>query len=831
MQNDLLEARRCLDAGNLPQAELFYRKVLDREPQNVPALHELGIVALQTGRPEVAADYLRQAVTLDDRNANAYNHLGVALAGAQKMDEAVECLTRAVAIDSKSPDTHYNLAKVFASAKRLDEAVASYQTALQINPNNPEAQFNLGNTLRDLGRLDDAAAGYRAAIRLRPNYVKAMNNLGNVLRDQGKLYEAEVQHREAVRIKPDYAEGFHNLGVSLAAQRKFDEAVNCFQTALRIKPGFLQSRNSLAKALTEQGKLDEAVALMQSATTAEKESVDAYLKLSEKLRIEGRIDEAIAYAQKAIDANSQLAVAHHNMGLALLAKNQPEKAIESYRKALVIRPDFAEVHNNLAVALHTQGRFDEALERIDRTLRIKPQLTIAHLNRAISWLRIGDFQRGLPEFEWRRMMEQRNKRKFDAPLWDGSSLPEGTILLHDEQGLGDTMQAVRYAPLVKQRCGRVIVQCQKVLAPLLSRCPGIDQLIAKGEKLPSHDAQIPLMSLPLAFDTTVATIPNRVPYIFPDESLAEKWRQRLAAYPGFRVGIAWQGNKKYAGDPYRSIPLRHFEPLARIPNVRLFSLQKGDGVEQMAQMPADFSLVDFGAELDAAAPFADTAAVMQNLDLIITSDTAIPHLAGSMGRPVWVALNFASDWRWLDGREDSPWYPTMRLFRQPRLADWDALFAHIATELQAAVDGDETKLIPLRQDVQGPFQVPVSAGELLDKIAILEIKSERIADENKLSHVRRELQELQGAFGQSVSAPAELQALRSELKAINERLWDVENDIRHCESQADFGPRFVDLARSVYFNNDRRVAIKRKIDQLLGSALIEQKEYVSRGPA
>jgi tetratricopeptide (TPR) repeat protein len=826
MQNDLIEARRCLDMGDMRRAEQLYRRVLENEPNNTTALHELGVAALQTGRPEMAADYLRQAVALDGGNAKALNHLGVALASLERSEEAVECLKKAVQMDPRMPDAHYNLAKVLGSAKRFEEAVFTYQASLQLQPGNPEAQFNLGNTLRDLGRLDDATASYRAAIRLRPSYFKAMNNLGNVLRDQNKLYEAEAQHREALRVKPDYAEGFHNLGVTLAAQKRHDEAINCFHNALQIKPDFTQSRNSLSKSLVEQGKIDEAMALVQSSAPAEKECAEAYLKLSDKLRSEGRLDEAISYAQKALETNSHLATAHHNLGLALFAKNQPEEAIECYHRALENKPDFAEVHNNLAVALHTIGKFDEALQRVERTLRIKPQLAIAHLNRAISWLRMGDFERGLPEFEWRRLVEDRHARKFDAPLWDGSPLPEGTILLHDEQGLGDTMQAIRYAPLVKERCRAVAVQCQKVLLPLLKRCPGIDQLIPKGEKLPPHDAHIPLMTLPLALSTTPSNIPAPVPYIFPGEKLVEAWQDRLAAYPGFRVGIAWQGNKKYAGDPCRSMPLWHFSSLARIPNVRLFSLQKGTGTEQISQMPENFSLVDFGDDLDAASgPFMDTAAIMRHLDLVITSDTAIPHLAGAMGQPVWVALNYSSDWRWLDGREDSPWYPTMRLFRQPRYGDWQQVFSHIANELQAVVAGEKSKLAPARKRLHIPLQSPISAGELLDKITILEIKSEKITDSDKLSHVNGELRQLQAICDRSVPSSVELTRLVSELKEINGRLWDIENQIRFREAQGDFGRPFIDLARSVYANNDQRTAVKRKINELLGSLIVEEKDY------
>jgi len=323
-----------------------------------------------------------------------------------------------------------------------------------------------------------------------------------------------------------------------------------------------------------------------------------------------------------------------------------------------------------------------------------------------------------------------------------------------------------------------------------------------------------------------------VPYIFADEKLVETWRQRLAEHTGFRLGIAWQGNKKYAGDAWRSVPLRQFAPLARVPGVRLLSLQRGPGSEQISELPEDFGPgpIDFGPQFDTdAGPFMDTAAVMQHLDLVITSDTAIPHLAGAMGRPVWVALGCAADWSWLDQREDSLWYPTMRLFRQSRLNDWGELFDRIAAELQAVVAGDTSKLAPPRQTAPTPIRAPVSPGELLDKITILEIKSQRISEPAKLENVRRELQQLRAACDQSIRPSGELTALLAELRGVNERLWEIEDAIRACDCQGDFGTRFIELARAVYTTNAQRSGVKRKIDVLLGSALIEEKQYAPLG--
>ncbi len=302
-----------------------------------------------------------------------------------------------------------------------------------------------------------------------------------------------------------------------------------------------------------------------------------------------------------------------------------------------------------------------------------------------------DPNQGWHEFEWRRLCENYRIAPLPAPLWDGSAAPQRSVLLHSEQGLGDTLQFIRYAPLVKERCGSVIVQCQPGLAPLLSRSPGVDRLIVRGESLPQYHVQAPMLSLPGILGTRLETIPADVPYLFADDALVEAWRQRLVSFQGCKVGIGWQGNPKYVTDNLRSIPLRHFAPLARVPGVRLFSLQKGPGSEQAAAVRADWPIVEFGPDFDSRrGTFMDTAAVMRNMDLVITSDTALAHLAGGLGVPVWVPLGTACDWRWLDAGEDCPWYPTMRLFRQSRLGDWAGVFAAIAGELARLVRGERT---------------------------------------------------------------------------------------------------------------------------------------------
>jgi hypothetical protein len=432
-----------------------------------------------------------------------------------------------------------------------------------------------------------------------------------------------------------------------------------------------------------------------------------------------------------------------------------------------------------------QGRLEESIASYDHALRLQPNSASAHWNRALALLLAGDYERGWPKYEWRWKRKAAKPRPFRQPQWDGSPLEGRTILLWCEQGLGDAIQFVRFAQTVKQNGGRVILECPGILLRLFASVPGVDELVAEGTALSTFDVQAPFMSLPAILGTTLATIPADVPYLTADPELVARWRSRLESLPGFKIGIAWQGNAHHKWDRHRSIPLAKFAPLAEVPGVRLISLQKGPGTDQLKSFTKHYPVTDFGDELDASGAFTDTAALIRSLDLVITTDTALAHLAGALGAPVWLALSTVVDWRWLLDREDTPWYPTMRLFRQRTLGDWDFDFERMAVQLR--------RLVQQRQHT-GAVTVPVSPGELIDKITILRIKEERIADITKRSHVQTELGLLEDVRQRSIRPSAEFSRLEAELRTVNETLWQVEADLRRCERDQDFGPRFVEQA-------------------------------------
>src|SRR5262245_45065940 len=736
-------ARAHFQAGRLQEAEAGCRQVLEQDPGHADALHLLGVLAHRSGRNDVAAELIARAVVLNPDN----------------------------------PEFHYNLGVAQQVAGRFDQAAASYRLALRLQPDRAEAHNNLGYALLPLGRLDDAVACFEQALSLRPDFPEALGNRGEALLRLGQLPGAADSLRLALRLRPDFPEAHNHLGVVLREQGQLDEAEACFHQVLRLRPNFAGAHNNLGRLCEDHGRLEEAAARYRLALCYQPHDAAIHCNLANVLINQGKPDEAFPVYRQALRLQPHEAVFHSNLAHTLTLLGRPDEAEVSCRQALRLRPDFSDAHHNLAITLAAQGRFDEALAANAEALRLQPESPGARNCRALWWLQRGDFERGWPEYEWRWKIRGVSRRSFRQPDWDGSPLDGRTILVHAEQALGDTLQFIRYAPLVRQRGGTVIVECQAPLLPLLRSCPGIDRLVAHKEALPDFDVQVPLLSLPGVFQTTLVTVPADVPYLFADPARVERWRRELGG-EGFKVGIAWQGSLSFPGDRLRSIPLAHFAPLAGVEGVRLFSLQKGPGREQIRSTARVFAsagrlaLTDLGERLDEQGAFLDTAAVMKTLDLVITSDTAIAHLAGALGVPVWVALSIGPDWRWLLDREDCPWYPTMRLFRQRRQGDWDVVFERMAAELRSASGG--SCVTPVGQ---AAVAVPVAAGELIDKITILEIKEERVTDPLKLRNIREELAALREARNKWLPASPELAELTARLREVNETLWQIEDEI------------------------------------------------------
>jgi tetratricopeptide (TPR) repeat protein len=743
---------------------------------------QVGYQHHQAGNIAQAEECYRQVLAVDPGNADVWALIGAACIGLGRLAEAEPHLRRALAINPNHSGAHDNLGIVLAKQDRQAEAEASFRDALRLNPANAETHMNLGNVLTALKRLPEAEACYRRAVNLRPDFALAYFHLANTLNDQHRIEEAIAWYRHALRLKTDH-KVLNNLGTALMEQGKLDEAIDCFRKALGLRPDYGRAYSNLGNAYREQGKLAEAVAACERAIHLEPDSAEAQNTLGAVLFHQGKVDDAIARFQPAVQLKPGFANAYHNLGAAVMELGKAEEALENFRQAVQHEPDYASAHMALGMV----------------------------------YLTLGELEKGWAEYEWRWKTKDFVVRDFSEPRWDGSRLEGKTILLYAEQGLGDTIQFIRYAVLVKRLGGNVLLECQPPLLRLLARTPGIGQLVAAGSTLPPFDVHAPLLSLPFLLGTSADNVPADVPYVFADPSLEQHWREELSKITGFKVGINWQGNPDHKKDRQRSFPLAGLAPLARIAGVKLISLQKAAGINQLSRVGRELGVIDLGSRLDeAAGPFMDTAAIMKNLDLVVTSDTATAHLAGALGVPVWVALPFAADWRWQTGRSDSPWYPTMRLFRQPRPGDWDGVFAAMGEALrQESAKGKRARTI----------KVETAPGELIDKITILDIKKERLREPDKLRNVLRELDALVVARDSAISGSDALTRLTAELKKVNEALWDIEDAIRRCERDQDFGPRFIELARSVYRNNDERAVLKRQINELLGARFLEEKSY------
>lgn len=575
-------------------------------------------------------------------------------------------------------------------SNRLHEAAALYRRILEVDPQQPDARHLLGVVVRRQGDSAAAAGLIRGGIAASPMMVAAYINLGNAYGDLGRRDAAVASFERARLLQPANLEAVKGLAGALRGAGRPAEAAERFREAIALRRDDADSHNGLGNALCDCERTGEAAAAYRRALALNPASVDALCNLGVALRRQEALEAAAGMPRRALALAPENASAWTNLGTALLDLGRNAASERALRSALALEPGNAGHLNNLSIALRAQGRLADSIPPTRRGLALTPDLPDLHRNLGMVLLTLGRFAEGWPEYEWRWNCRDAPVRPaFRKPAWNGGSLEGRTLLVYNEQGLGDTLQFARYAPLARRRGGRVILTCQPPLLRLLRTLQGVDEIIPAGPLSESRfDTHAPLLGLPGLLGTTLDTVPADVPYLSPEPDLVERHRGRLPppAAGGLRIGINWQGNPKPGVDLGRSFPLSHFVPLARIPGIQLVSLQKNHGVEQLADLPPDVRVTTLGDDFDGGADaFIDTAAVMASLDLIITSDTAMAHLAGALGRPVWVALKHVPEWRFLLHREDSPWYPTMRLFRQDRPDDWSGVFAKIAAALELLV--------------------------------------------------------------------------------------------------------------------------------------------------
>jgi len=562
---------------------------------------------------------------------------------AGRIAAAADAYQQILARDPNHVDALHLLGVAKARMGQQEAAVQLIERAIALHPTVPEFHRNLANALGELNRFDKAIPSLLTALRLRPDYVAAMNSLGIALIETGKLDEAIGVFQQLLRIQPNFAEAYYHRANALTKLGRLSDAADSYRQAIRHSPAFAEAHNGLAIILAEQR----------------------------------RTDEALAEFHQAITLKPSLTSAHCNLGNLLVTLGRIEEGIASICRSEQLDPRSPTVYCALGVAFKDQGRLDDAVEACRTAIRIDPQCARAHSNLGMILLLRGDFEAGWRENEWRWKLKDfgPSRRDIQQPRWDGSPLNGRRILLYAEQGFGDTIQFMRYIPMVIARGGHVIFQCHAELSRLLQ---GLEhcEIVTNGQPLPEFHVECPLMSLPCVFNTHLESIPPATSLLKLDQNLAYTWEKKLPGKPGaLRVGLAWAGNPAHNRDSLRSLTLNQLSPLTARADATFFSLQKN---AMPATPPAGMDFVDLTAGLR---DFADTAALISHLDLMICVDTAVAHLAGTMGKPVWLLLPFNPDWRWMLGRQDSPWYPTMRLFRQPSRGDWKSVIERAANEL------------------------------------------------------------------------------------------------------------------------------------------------------
>ncbi len=716
-------------AGRIEPAQILYAQILALAPRHAEVLRLHALTLAAQNKLPAAIAQLRAALAAQRHFPEAHYTLGNLLLAQHQPAAAIDAYHAALRQNPKLAEAHLNLGNAHSALRQWEPAASAYRAALRLRSAYPEAHNNLANALRHLGRPADSLAAARRALSLNPHYADAHNTAGLAHAALGQHAEARAAYETALRHAPHFPEALCNLGQLLEAQKQPEPAAQHFLAALQQNPAYPEALLGLGTALLSLGRLDEARAAYERALALRPNYAEAHANLGNVFQKQRQFSEAVTSYERALALDPQNPELHNNLGTALQSAKKIPAALDAFHRALALRPDYPEALSNLSLALKHQNNFTDAEAALRRALALQPDYAEAHnnlanlllslcrapealahyrrataldpahptipFNHGAALLLSGDLAAGWPLYEHRfASWLPHERRHTHVPQWRGDfPLAGRTLLVHAEQGLGDTLQFVRYIPLLAAQGATILLEAQRPLLPLLAQLPGVASLHAQHDPLPPFDCHCPLLSLPLAFQTTLETIPAKTPYlsapsghpspITPDPSPRD-------ARPRARIGLVWKGNPHHENDHNRSLPFAQLRPILEAhPDLQFFSLQKPASPEfnafaSVSLRPSPLAPrlppVDLAPHLNT---FADTAAAIADLDLVIAVDTSVAHLTGAMGKPVWLLLPFFPDWRWLLNRTDTPWYPNMRLFRQTTVADWTAPLHEVATALQS----------------------------------------------------------------------------------------------------------------------------------------------------
>ena len=636
-----------------------------------------GVALHQAGDLDGAARIYRGVLAANPRDAAALHLLGLAEDAYGRTLDGIRMLEQAVAI-RPDPTILANLAALLSKLNRDVEAMAAAGRAVVVKPDHPEALNNMGVALLHVGAFEEAANAFGRAAAARPGYHDALKNQAEALLKFGRPAEAVAPLEKALEMRPGQLDLLVDLAKALREANRREDCVMRWRQVVALAPDDPHHANNLACALSEAKKHAEAVPVLEEVVRKHPDFLEARTNLSNALLGCKRLTEAEAVAREALGRFPHAVDALGCLGMALSTQDKLVEALSVFRQAAGVVANPMTL-GNLAMALHDCGHLEETLEEIERALKMAPGNADLYMHKSLTLLEMGRFDEGWSFYEHRFETGQAKEQhvlSMPVPSWRGEDLKGGTLLLRAEQGLGDTIQFLRYVPMAAKRAGKVVLEIPAPLRRLVENYPGVDQLFDPGGTV-VYQAQCPLLSLPRAFGTNLENIPAKVPYLKPPKAARTAWKQRLGPKKGRRIAFTWAGNPIHPKDFRRSLDFGLLAPWWEIPGISWYSVQLGERVADLKQAPAG-RITDLSPHLT---DMAETAAAFELMDLIIAPDTSVAHLAGALGRPVWVLIPSSPDWRWMRGRDDSPWYPSMRLFRQESHGDWPGVIERVVRAL------------------------------------------------------------------------------------------------------------------------------------------------------
>jgi len=650
-----LELQRSIlyhENGNLEEAEKGYLELIKENPEDGKLNFLLGTLYLQGGRPDVSSVFLGKSVSKNPSNTKAINNLGLAYQSMGRYDDAIKLFKAAIKVDKNYLSAYNNLAICCQLTGDYQNAVEILLTALSINQNDSETNYNLGTVLHKNGEFEKAIKYYKKAVELNSKSAETYYNIALIKIDNKEFESAETFLKKSYEIQPNNFDILFNLGFVNEQLKNYTSAENFYNAAYKLNPSSSELNFNLGNIFKENKNWKRA--------------------------------EEFYTAALEINADAKI---FNNLGFILLKQGRYEEAEKNFKAALILDKNYLDAKTNYGASLLELGKIDEAIKEYDEVLKINSENATAHFNKAVALLLSGNFDEGWKEYEWRFKKGNLKKPDFVKPEWNGENLNGKTILVHDEQGIGDSIQFIRFLKLLKEQNAKVIFKCRKELVNLYKNFEAVDEFVELTNYVESNfDFEISLLSLPKIFKTNISNIPSPEKYLTVDKSILEKWKNKFAGIEKLKVGLVWRGNPEHEYDYKRSCRLEDFKNILKNENAVFYSLQKENDKEELLK----YGVIDLSNEVS---NLEETAGCITNMDLVITVDTAAAHIAGALGKETWALISKIPDWRWLLEGDGSPWYSSLKLFRQKETGNWNSVFEEINNELNKIVYENNDELI------------------------------------------------------------------------------------------------------------------------------------------